>query len=96
MNILLKPIITEKMTKQADSLNRWGFIVKKTANKIQIKKAVETMYGVTVESVNTLRYNGKQRSRSTKTGKITGKTISYKKAVVTLVKDDKIDFYSNI
>jgi large subunit ribosomal protein L23 len=96
MNILLKPIITEKMTKQGDSLNRWGFIVKKTANKIQIKKAVENMYGVTVESVNTLRYNGKQRSRFTKTGKITGKTISYKKAVVTLVKDDKIDFYSNI
>jgi len=96
MNILLKPIITEKMTKQGDSLNRWGFIVKKTANKIQIKKAVETMYGVTVESVNTLRYSGKQRSRFTKTGKVAGKTNSYKKAVVTLVKDDKIDFYSNI
>jgi len=96
MNILLKPIITEKMTKQADSLNRWGFIVKKTANKIQIKKAVETMYGVTVESVNTLRYSGKKRSRFTKTGKIAGKTNSYKKAVVTLVKEDKIDFYSNI
>lgn len=84
------------MTKQGDSLNRWGFIVKKTANKIQIKKAVETMYGVTVESVNTLRYSGKQRSRFTKTGKVAGKTNSYKKAVVTLVKDDKIDFYSNI
>ena len=96
MNILLKPIITEKMTKEADSLNRWGFIVKKTANKIQIKKAVEEMYGVTVESVNTMRYSGKQRSRFTKTGRVSGKTISFKKAVITLAKDDKIDFYSNI
>ena len=96
MNILLKPIITEKMTKQSDTLNSWGFIVKKTANKIQIKKAVEEMYGVTVEDVNTLRYNGKQRSRFTKTGRVTGKTDAYKKAIIRLAKDDKIDFYSNI
>lgn len=96
MNILLKPIITEKMSKQSDLLNRWGFIVMKTANKIQIKKAVEEMYAVTVESVNTLRYSGKKRSRFTKNGKITGKSNSYKKAVITLSKDNKIDFYSNI
>jgi len=96
MDILLRPIITEKMTKAGDTMNRWGFVVKKTANKIQIKKAVEQMYGVTVESVNTMRYSGKERSRFTKTGRVTGKTVAYKKAVITLAKEDKIDFYSNI
>ena len=96
MDILLRPIITEKMTKQGDSMNRWGFVVTKTANKIQIKKAVELMYGVTVESVNTMRYCGKERSRLTKTGRVSGKTVSFKKAVITLAKEDKIDFYSNI
>ena len=96
MDILLKPIVTEKMTKQGDSLNHWGFIVQKTANKIQIKKAVENMYGVTVESVNTMRYSGKPRSRFTKTGRVSGNTNSFKKAIITLVKEDKIDFYSNI
>jgi len=96
MDVLLKPIITEKMTHQGDKLNRYGFVVDKRANKIQIKKAIESLYGVTVEAVNTLRYGGKQKSRFTKTGSVTGKTNSIKKAIVTLGKDEKIDFYSNI
>ena len=96
MNILLKPIVTEKMTAQGDKFNRYGFIVDKSANKIQIRKAVEDLYGVTVESVNTMRYAGKVKSRYTKSGVMTGKTAGTKKAVVTLAEGNTIDFYSNI
>jgi large subunit ribosomal protein L23 len=96
MDILLKPIITEKMTAQGESLNRFAFIVNKKANKIQIKKAVEEMYGVTVDAVNTMVYAGKNKSRYTKTGIIQGRTNSFKKAIVTLAEGDTIDFYSNI
>jgi large subunit ribosomal protein L23 len=96
MNILIKPVVTEKMTQQGETLNRYGFIVDKKANKIQIKKAVEELYGVTVESVNTMRYGGKRRSRYTRAGIIQGKTPSYKKAIVTLAEGESIDFYSNI
>lgn len=96
MEVLYKPIVTEKMTGQGDDLNKYGFIVDKKANKIQIRKAVEEMYGVTVETVNTMRYGGKQKSRYTKSGVISGKSKSYKKAVVTLAEGETIDFYSNI
>lgn len=96
MDILLKPIVTEKMTAQGEELNRYGFKVAKSANKIQIKKAVEEMYGVTVASVNTMLYGGKRKMRNTKSGVSHGKTASYKKAVVTLADGEAIDFYSNI
>ncbi|MDK2977508.1 MAG: large subunit ribosomal protein [Bacteroidales bacterium] len=96
MDILLKPIVTEKMTKQGDDLNRYGFIVDKRANKVQIKNTVEEMYGVSVEAVNTMRYIGKEKSRYTKSGIIQGQSKSFKKAIVTLVEGEKIDFYSNI
>ncbi len=95
-DILIKPIITEKMTQAGDDFNQYGFIVSQQANKIQIRKAVEEMYGVTVEAVNTMRYRGKSRSRYTRAGIIQGKEPSYKKAVVTLMEGDTIDFYSNI
>jgi len=96
MDILLKPIVTEKMTERSEKLNTFGFIVEKRANKLQIKHAVEEMYGVTVESVNTMIYAGKRKSRFTKTGVIAGRTKSFKKAMVTLTEGDTIDFYSNI
>jgi large subunit ribosomal protein L23 len=96
MNILLKPIVTEKMTKQGDKFNRYGFIVARNANKLQIKKAVEELYGVTVDSVNTMRYGGKIKTRNTKSGFLVGKTDAVKKAVITLAEGNKIDFYSNI
>lgn len=96
MNILLKPIVTEKMTSQGDKFNRYGFLVAKNANKLQIKKAVEDLYGVTVDSVNTMRYGGKVKTRNTKSGMLVGRTASTKKAVVTLAEGNKIDFYSNI
>jgi len=96
MEILLKPIVTEKMTSQGDKYNRYGFIVAKNANKLQIKRAVEELYDVTVDSVNTMRYGGKVKTRNTKTGLLVGKTVSRKKAVITLAEGSKIDFYSNI
>lgn len=96
MNILLKPIVTEKMTAQGDKYNRYGFVVDRKANKLQIKKAVEDLYGVTVDSVNTMRYSGKVKTRNTKSGLLVGRTAATKKAVVTLAEGNKIDFYSNI
>jgi large subunit ribosomal protein L23 len=96
MNILLKPIVTEKMTKLGDKFNRYGFLVARNSNKLQIKKAIEDLYSVTVDSVNTMRYGGKIKSRNTKSGVLTGKTSATKKAIVTLAEGNKIDFYSNI
>ncbi len=96
MDILIKPIVTEKMTAQGETLNRYGFVVRKEANKHQIKKAIEGLYNVNVASVNTMIYGGKNKSRYTKSGIISGRSNAYKKAVVTLVEGDTIDFYSNI
>jgi large subunit ribosomal protein L23 len=96
MDIIIKPVITEKMTEMGEDLNRYGFIVNRKANKLQIKKAVEDLYGVEVVSVNTMTYRGKTKSRYTKTGIITGKTASYKKAIITVAEGETIDFYSNI
>ena len=96
MNILIKPIVTEKMTQQGEKFNRFGFVVTRDANKIEIKRAVEELYGVTVESVKTMIYGSRTKSRMTKSGVLTGKTPVYKKAVVTVADGDTIDFYSNI
>jgi large subunit ribosomal protein L23 len=96
MDIIIKPIITEKMTIQGEKLNRYGFIVDKNANKIEIKNAVKELYGVNVVSVNTIRYSGKNKMKYTKTAIVRGTTNAFKKAIVTLVEGDKIDFYSNI
>ena len=94
--IVIKPIITEKMTATTEDMNRYGFLVKPDANKIQIKDAVEKLYGVNVEKVWTMRYAGKTKSRFTKTGLITGKSGSYKKAMVSIAEGETIDLYSNI
>lgn len=96
MGIIIKPIITEKMTALGEKLGRYGFVVDKRANKLQIKKAVKELYGVEVEEVNTMTYAGKRKSRNTKSGILTGKTNSFKKAIITLAKGESIDFYSNI
>ena len=85
MEILVKPIVTEKMTEQGEKLNRYGFVVDKKANKLQIKKAVEELYDVTVASVNTMRYAGKSKVRYTRSGVTSGKTSSYKKARAFLI-----------
>lgn len=96
IDILIKPVVTEKMNDKGEALNQYGFIVDKNANKLQIRDAVEEMYGVTVTDVNTMKYKGKKKSRFTKTGVITGRTNNYKKAIVTLADGENIDFYSNI
>jgi large subunit ribosomal protein L23 len=96
MTVIMKPIITEKMTHMGEKLNRYGFMVDRRANKLQIKQAIKDLYGVDVESVNTMVYSGKNKTRFTKTGVISGRTSTYKKAIVTLVKGETIDFYSNI
>ncbi len=96
MGIIIKPIVTEKMTQLGEKMNRFGFKVQKDANKIEIKQAIEAMYNVTVTDVNTLIVTPKVKSRFTKSGTINGKSPAYKKAIVTLKEGDKIDFYSNI
>jgi large subunit ribosomal protein L23 len=97
MSIIIKPLITEKMTTISEKMtNRYGFIVNRKANKIEIKKAVESLYGVKVDMINTMIYSGKTKSRYTKAGFINGKTSAFKKAIVTLAAGETIDFYSNI
>jgi large subunit ribosomal protein L23 len=93
MSILKKPILTEK----ADNLTKkgvYGFFVDLKANKIEIKKAVEKTYGVSVESVRTIRMPGKPKSRFSRSKVISGSTSSYKKALVQLKEGESIDFYN--
>ena len=96
MEILIKPIITEKMTSLAEKLNRYGFVVDRSANKVQIRQAVEKMYGVKVDSVNTQQYIGKVKTRNTTRGMAIGRVNRSKKAIVTLKKGEVIDFYASI
>ena len=97
MGIIVKPIITEKMTAVTEKFsNRYGFIVNRNANKIQIKAAIKELYGKEVITVNTMNYLGKSKSRYTKAGFISGKENAFKKAIVTLAEGETIDFYSNI
>lgn len=116
MNILVKPLISEKMTRITEAAanpqltriqrkkgkelgpvhNRYGFVVLKSANKIEIKNAVESFYNVKVRDVNTMNYSGKSKSRYTKAGFISGRTNAFKKAIVTLAEGYSIDFYSGI
>ena len=93
---MIKPIVTEKATKLTEKLNRYTFRVSPCADKRQIKSLVEELYGVKVESVNTLVVRGKNKSRYTKSGLIKGKTSAYKKAIITVADGQTIDFYSNI
>jgi len=96
METLKKPVVTEKMTRLAEKHQQYAFKVDKRANKIQIRTAVEAMYGVTVESVNTMRYAGNSRNRNTKCGLVRGRTDSFKKAIVTLKAGESIDYYSGL
>jgi large subunit ribosomal protein L23 len=96
MSVLKKPVITEKATASGEKLGQYGFIVAGDANKVEIKKAVEKLYSVSVKSVNTMNAAGKIRNRYTKAGNISGMKGQVKKAVVTLKKGETIDFYSSI
>jgi len=96
MSILRKPLITEKFTAIAEKQKKYSFIVDKTATKIDIKKEVEKIYGVTVKNVNTMVSSGKTKSRFTKRGLFTGSKPTIKKAVVTLEEGQEIDFFKNV
>ncbi|NNE29601.1 MAG: 50S ribosomal protein L23 [Saprospiraceae bacterium] len=95
-NILVKPIITEKAEKLSEGLNQFSFVVNKKANKVEIKKAVEALYGVNVAAVNTMIMPGKEKNRSTRTGVLKGRVSSFKKAVITLEAGENIDFFGDI
>ncbi len=95
MSVLIKPVVTEKVS-ALNEKGKYGFIVDRKANKVEIKKAVEKMYGVTVEDVNTMNYLGKNKTRYTKSRIISGRSASFKKAIVTVAEGDVIDFYSEI
>ena len=97
MAFIVKPLVTEKMNQITEKKsNRYGFIVRPEADKIEIKKEVEKLYNVTVKDVNSMRYAGKRSSRYTRAGLIRGQKNAYKKAIVTLNEGETIDFYSNI
>ncbi|MFB9077413.1 50S ribosomal protein L23 [Flavobacterium procerum] len=96
MSIIIRPIVTEKVTKESEVLNRFGFIVDRKANKIEIKKAVEATYGVTIVSVNTMNVRPDRTTKYTKSGLISGKTNAVKKAFVQVQEGETIDFYNNI
>ncbi len=92
-NILIKPLINEKSEVLSDKLGKYTFIVDKKANKVEIRKAIEAMYGVDVRTVNTMIMPAKERSRFTRTGVMKGRTSVYKKAIVTLGESEEINFY---
>ena len=94
--VLIKPILTEKANSQQETLRRYAFKVARKSNKLEIKKAVEAMYGVTIIDVNTIVVPGKNKTRYTKKGFVQGQKSAYKKALVTVAEGETIDLYSNI
>ncbi|HEY5462952.1 MAG TPA: 50S ribosomal protein L23 [Hanamia sp.] len=95
-DVLIKPVLSEKVNKLSEKYNRYTFIVNRKANKLEIKKAVEEFYGISVEDVNTITMPSKVKQRNTKAGLLTGRKPAKKKAIVTVAKGDTIDLYSNI
>lgn len=94
--VLIKPLITEKSERLAEDENKYSFIVDRRPNKVEIKKAVENMYSVTVDKVNTAVMPGKLVVRSTKSGMFSGRKGHVKKAIVTLAYGDEIDFFGDL
>lgn len=94
MSVIIKPVISEKATDSSELLSQYSFYVDPKANKIQIKKAVEAAYGVSVVSVKTMISAPRIKSRYTKTGLQVGKTNKLKKAIVHLAEGQEIDLFS--
>ncbi len=92
--VLVRPRITEKVNSQMETQGRYTFVVDKQANKIEIKKAVEDFFNVSVSNVNTIVVPAKAKSRFTKAGVVSGRKPSYKKAIVTLKEGESIDLFS--
>ena len=95
-DVLIKPILSEKANGQQDKLRRYAFKVARKANKLEIKRAVEEFYGITVVDVNTSVSPGKNKTRYTKAGFISGQKPAYKKAFITVAEGETIDLYANI
>ena len=95
-DVLIKPILSEKANKQSEKMNRYSFVVDKKANKLEIKKAIESFYGVQVENVNTIVVPSKAKSKYTKAGYIVGRKPSKKKAIVTVAQGETIDLYGGV
>ncbi len=96
MAYIIKPIVTEKMNDITEKQNKFGFIVRPEANKLQIKAEIEATYGVNVTGISTMKYAGKSKARYTKAGLVRGRSNAYKKAIVSIKEGESIDFYSNI
>ncbi|NCT09142.1 MAG: 50S ribosomal protein L23 [Flavobacteriia bacterium] len=96
MSILVKPIITEKATNDSEVNNRYTFVVAKKANKLEIKSAIQAVYGVSISSIKTLNYPVQKSTKYTKKGLVTGVKGGYKKAIVQLAEGESIDFYNNL
>jgi large subunit ribosomal protein L23 len=95
-NILIKPLVTEKMTAIMESENKYGFIVDHNANKIEIAKAIKKRFEVDVVAVNTIKYKGKTKTQFTKRGRFTGKTPQFKKAIITLKEGQTLDLFEEV
>jgi large subunit ribosomal protein L23 len=95
-NIIIKPIITEKAETLSENMGQYSFIVAKTANKVEIRKAVEKQFNVSVDSVNTINLPKKSKSRNTRSGVVKGAFSGYKKAIITLSEGENIDFFGDI
>jgi len=95
-NILIRPLLTEKMTAIQESQNKYGFVLNIDSNKIEIAKAIKKKFNVNVVSVNTIKYKGKTKTQFTKKGRFSGKTPQYKKAIVTVKEGQKIDIFGEV
>jgi large subunit ribosomal protein L23 len=95
-NVVIRPLLTEKMTDLTEKNNQYGFIVDINANKIEIAKAIEKRFEVNVESVNTIRHKGKTKTQFTRRGRFSGRTPRYKKAIVTLKEGQTIDLFTEV
>ena len=94
--VLIRPVLSEKVNLLTEKFNRYTFIVNRKANKLEIKKAVESFYGITVEHVNTLTMPSKVKQRNTKAGLLVGRKPAKKKAIVTVAEGESIDLYDNV
>jgi large subunit ribosomal protein L23 len=95
-NVVIRPLLTEKMTELTEKYNQYGFIVDINANKIEIAKAIENRFEVNVESVNTIRHKGKTKTQFTRRGRFSGRTPRYKKAIITLKEGQTIDLFGEV
>lgn len=95
-NILIRPLVTEKMTELMERENKYGFIVNYNTNKIEIAKAIEKKFEVNVVAINTIRYKGKTKTQFTKRGRFSGKTPRFKKAIITIKEGQTLDLFEEI